>query len=59
MTKTGLTYNGYDIYSIDITNTNFINIIFSNGNGSQTKDLVIPSDSNCYIDGSFDYIFLK
>ena len=52
MTKTGLQYNGHDIYSYSIKDTEYTKVIFnkgSGGTGNQTGDLTIPSDSNCYI----------
>ena len=57
MTDTGLTYNGHKVYSYTNDN-NYTSIIFTNGNGTQTGDLTIPGDANCYNDGSFNYIYV-
>ena len=48
MTKTGKKLNGYDLYVFEDTNfyKNWENVIFTNGSGSQTKDITITT--NCY-----------
>ena len=59
MTKTGLKYNGHDIYVYDIEGLEYTHVIFNNGgNGQQTGNLDIPSGSNCYYNDSWDYIFV-
>ena len=58
MTDTGLTYNGHKIYSYKNTD-GYTKIIFSNSGASQTGDLIIPTDANCYYNGSFDYVFVS
>ena len=58
MTDTGLTYNGHKIYSYKNTD-GYAKIIFSNNGSSQTGDLIIPTDANCYYNGSFDYVFVS
>ena len=40
MTATGETVNGFDVYSITFS-TQYDNVIFNNGSGSQTSDLAI------------------
>ena len=57
MTDTGLTYNGHKIYSYKNT-SGFTKVIFSNSGSSQTGDLTIPTDANCYYNGSFNYVFV-
>ena len=58
MTDTGLTYNGHKIYSYKNTE-GYTKIIFSNSGNSQTADLTIPTDANCYIyNDSFNYVFV-
>lgn len=58
MTDTGLTYNGHKIYSYKNTE-GYTKIIFSNSGNSQTGDLTIPTDANCYIyNDSFNYVFV-
>lgn len=59
MTKTGYTYNGHDVHSYSIKDTGYTKIIFTNNSGSQTDDLTIPEDSNCFYNDSFDYVFVN
>ncbi len=37
---------GWAVYSITVTNPNFKNVIFSDGNGEQTQDLRIYLNDN-------------
>ena len=48
MTKTGAKVNGYDVYVLEETDflIKWENVIFTNNNGSQTKDIKITT--NCY-----------
>ena len=52
MTKTGDQVNGYDIYSYTFA-TEYVNVIFNNGDKAQTSDLVWDAATPYYYDGKW------
>ena len=46
-----MTYEGDNIWSVEVSK-DYANVIFSNGSGSQTADLVYPGEGNIYNTGT-------